>query len=149
MTSILPPGYAETPQSVTQQQQVPAPWQQRRVGYTAIPKPMYQGLLTGSSTTLYTAPGLNPQGSVHPLAEVRRIVICNTDSSARTITLYVVPSGGSAGDSTSIFKAFSIAANTTLIVPVETLIPAAGTLRGFADTTNKVTLTVSGVELLI
>lgn len=118
----------------------------RGVGYNVVPKQLYQGLLAGTSATLYTAPtGATPQAQRTRITE---IVIANTHNAALAVTLYVVPSGGSAGDSTTILPAVSIAANTTWREPFSTIIETGGTLRGFAGTADKICLTVSGEDLV-
>lgn len=120
--------------------------------YTPIPKQFYIGQLTASSTTLYTAPSApaiaNPVGS-NPKAIVRCISICNTDSLARTVTLYLVENGGSVADNRAITKAVSVPANETWILDnVYYVIEASGTIRGLASVANVVTVTISGDELL-
>lgn len=120
--------------------------------YTVIPKQFFIGQLTASSTTLYTAPATatvsNPVGS-NPKAIVRCISICNTDSSARTVTLYLIESGGSVADNRAITKAVSVPANETWILDnVYYVLEAGATIRGLASVTLVVTVTISGDELL-
>lgn len=115
-----------------------------------IPKLLYRGQLAASSGTLYTAPAAftvaNPVG-LNPKAEIQEIWICNTDSSARTFTLYTIENGGSAADNRAIYKNKSIAANETIRISEGKLILEAGdTIRGLADSANLVTVTISGVE---
>lgn len=118
----------------------------RGVGYNVVPKPLYQGLLTGSSATLYTAPtGTTPQPQYTRITE---IILANTHNAAVTVTLYVVPSGGSVGDSTTIFPTTSIPANTRWKEKCATIINTGGTLRGLAGTADKVCITVSGEDLV-
>jgi hypothetical protein len=57
-------------------------------------------------TTLYTA-------NEHDFM-VRHLWAANIDGSARTITMHMVPEGGTASDANAICKGYSIAANTTL-----------------------------------
>ena len=119
----------------------------RTPGYNVVPKQLYIGQLGSSSGTLYTAPSNSYK--TDQKAIIRDIWVCNTDSSARTYTLYVVESGGSVADNRAIAKAVSIAANTThqynnLAIVIET----AGTLRGLASSANLVTVLVSGEEYL-
>jgi hypothetical protein len=51
--------------------------------------------LASSTTTYYTAPSL---------AQILCITLCNTDSVARAVNVYLVQSAGSAGVATSIFR---------------------------------------------
>lgn len=59
-----------------------------------------------SATTEYTAP-LNTK------AIIDKFTATNVDSGAVTITVYIVPSGGTATDSNMIIKAYSISAGAT------------------------------------
>lgn len=118
-----------------------------RSWYYEIPKLGYQGLLTGSSATLYTAPAA-PTTVPTPKARLDEIVLCNTDTSARTVTLYMVVSGGSVGDSNTLLSAFSIEPKTTLVLPMRTMMELGATIRGLADTANKVSIRLSVTELL-
>jgi hypothetical protein len=128
---------------VTRQQEIPL----RR----AYKKQFFLGMLTGTSATLYTAPAAPTNANavgVNPIAVVERVWISNTDASARTVTLYVVESGGSVADNRAVMKTVSIPANSTVDVEPDWVLEASGTLRGLADTTLKVTLLVSGTEYL-
>jgi hypothetical protein len=67
-----------------------------------------QATITNSTTTVFAPTTGNP--------EVRSLVFCNIHAStAETLTVYVVPSGSSAGDSTTIIKSLSVPAKRTLI----------------------------------
>jgi hypothetical protein len=114
-------------------------------------KQFFLGMLTGTSATLYTAPAAPTNANavgVNPIAVVERVWISNTDASARTVTLYVVESGGSVADNRAVMKTVSIPANSTVDVEPDWVLEASGTLRGLADTTLKVTVLVSGTEYL-
>jgi hypothetical protein len=45
---------------------------------------------------------------------IRHLWAANIDSSARTLTVHMVPSGGTASDANCVCKAYSIPANTTV-----------------------------------
>ena len=130
----------------------PFPIQQQRVQVTRTPKCGFHAMLTGSAATLYTAPSPtnNPTGSSFGTALLKSLILTNTDSSARTVTLYVVASGGSAADAQTIAKDMSIAAKTTyeFIYPDDTFPLNAGEfIQGLADTTLKVSCRVNVVEM--
>lgn len=114
------------------------------------PKCGARGQLTGSNATLYTAPSVtSPTGSTQG-ALLKSIILCNTDTAARTVTMYVVESGGSAAANRAILSAMSIAASTTvtLTFPDDTFPMDSGeTVQGLADTTLKVTYRINVVEL--
>lgn len=116
------------------------------------PKQGYMGQLAAASATLYTAPSLtsSPTGTATCTASLRGLNVCNCDTVSRTFTMYVVESGGSAADDRAIFKDVTIAAKTTLFFlwGADAMPMADGTtLRGFADSANKVTVRVSVEEL--
>jgi hypothetical protein len=114
-------------------------------------KQFFLGMLTGTSATLYTAPAAPTNANavgVNPIAVVERVWLSNTDSAARTVTLYVVESGGAVADNRAVMKAVSIPANSTIDIEPDWVLEASGTLRGLADTTLKVTVLVSGTEYL-
>jgi hypothetical protein len=114
-------------------------------------KQFFLGMLTGTSATLYTAPAAPANANavgVNPIAIVDKVWLSNTDASARTVTLYVVESGGAVADNRAVMKSVSIPANSTIDIDPEWVIEASGTLRGLADTTLKVTVLVSGTEYL-
>jgi phosphoribosylaminoimidazole (AIR) synthetase len=68
----------------------------------AVPEPvkLYEGVPTTSEATLYTAKA--------PV--VLRAVLCSGDATGGTISLSVVPSGGTAGATNRIAQAFPVAA---------------------------------------
>jgi hypothetical protein len=112
-------------------------------------KRLFIGMATGTAATIYTAPVAptiaNAVG-INPITEVTDLWFSNTDSSARTVTLYVVESGGSAADNRAVMKAVSIAANTVYLVQCAIILEAGDFLQVLADTTLKVTVLVSGIE---
>ncbi len=109
---------------------------------TYTPKAIYVGALAGAVATLYTA-------STSGGAIVKEIVLCNTSSLTRTVTLYVVPSGGSS-DATNEFLAQQVIdPNGTLVLALSTVMAIGDTIRGFADLANVVSLRVSGMELAV
>jgi hypothetical protein len=114
------------------------------------PKCGGRGQLTASSATLYTAPSkTTPTGSTQG-ALLKSIILCNTDTSARTVTIYVVESGGSAADNRAILKDLTIAAKTTHteFFPDDCCpLDSGETVRGLADVTLKVTYRISVVEI--
>ena len=73
------------------------------------------------------------------------VLFCNIDSAGHTISLYAYPSGGSAGDTTTIAKNVPIAAyDTWLFTGNEKLLfDTGGVLVAVCDSANKVTATIS------
>jgi hypothetical protein len=114
-------------------------------------KQFFLGMLTNASATLYTAPAAPANANavgVNPIAIVDKVWLSNTDSADRTVTLYVVESGGAVADNRAVMKTVPIPANSTIDIDPAWVIEASGTLRGLADTTLKVTVLVSGTEYL-
>lgn len=114
------------------------------------PKCGARGQLGSSNGTLYTAPSdVTPTGNTQG-ALLKSLVLCNTDSSARTVTIYVVESGGSAAANRAILSAASIPANTTvtLTFPDDTFpLDSGETVQGLASSASVVTYRINVVEL--
>jgi hypothetical protein len=108
---------------------------------------MGYGQLTNSNATLYTAPSGTIAGAASQKALLLEIWLCNTDTTARTVTIYVVESGGSAADNRAIYKDFSIAAKTSVRQECWMVLESNSTIQGLADTTLKVTYRFSGKSL--
>jgi hypothetical protein len=129
----------------------PSVIQTARTAVTTVPTGVTCGQLAGSSATLYTAPSTTtPLGGI-TRAILTSIVFCNTDSGARTITIYLVENGGSAAANRAIISGKSLAANETYTfdcghfgIPLQN----AETVRGLASAANFVTYRISVVEYL-
>lgn len=115
--------------------------------YFCNPRQLCQGQLGSSNATLYTAPATPSTMANTPTVLLTEITVCNTDSSARTFTLYVVASGGTASAANAIFYQESIPATTSRTYTKGTVLAASGTLQGLSDAASKVTYTVSGMEV--
>lgn len=101
------------------------------------------GQLTGTAATYYTCPST--------VTNTSRIAFTftNTDSAARTVTIYVFDSGGTAGVTNILTSAKSLAAGETWTCPdllLHSLNPG-DVVQAFADTTAKVAYHLSGVEM--
>lgn len=97
-----------------------------------------------SATVIYTAPSTaNQSGAVVSLAVLVDLWVANVDlTNARLFTLYVVPSGGTATDATTVIPTCSLKATESIHYgALRTLIPAGGTLQGKTDSANKITVT--------
>lgn len=123
--------------------------QQQRNQVIATPKCGARGQLGIASATLYTVPTVSNAPVSYPKAILKSIVLCNTDSSARTVTLYLIESGGSVAADRAILSAASVAAGETWVVDFGDGIPleTAETVRGLASVASKVTYRISVVEL--
>lgn len=113
----------------------------------ATPQQLYQGQPGTSVETLYTAPA-NDANTPSPTATttIGSMILTNTTTSAATITLYLVASGGTAGADNAIIYGYSLAANDTLVLSQLGLqMPASSTLQGSQGTGSAITVTVNGV----
>lgn len=108
-----------------------------QVIYNNIPTTQLGQAAAGTSVgTLYTA---NSKVAAH----INSIVICNTATTTANIYLFIVPSGGTAGPSNAIFYGNPLPGNTTLDWQGYLIVPAGGTVQGYASTAN-VAITLSG-----
>lgn len=107
---------------------------------------LYQGQPATTEATLYTAPGY-ASGSPYAAgatALAKRLIVCNTTASAATLTLYLVPSGGSASAANELFNALSVAAGATTILDIEQSMNPGDFIAGLQGTASALTVTISG-----
>lgn len=74
---------------------------------------------------------------------LKQIVICNTDTVDRTVTLAV---GSAATAANRLMSNLPIGANDTVVFDTAIVLAAGETLEGLSDTGSKVTVTVVGWE---
>lgn len=72
---------------------------------------------------------------------LKQIVICNTDTVDRTVTLAI---GSAATAANRLMSTLPIGANDTIVFDTAIVLAAGETLQGLADTASKVTVTVVG-----
>ena len=96
--------------------------------------------LTTGTVTYYTA-------GTGQFATISQATVTNTSGGAETVTIYLVPSGGSAGDSTTIVDVKSTAANATTILSelIGHNIQPGGTIQAVASANTALTIAISGV----
>lgn len=96
-----------------------------------------QATLTTSASTVFTSTGNSA---------VTTMYLCNYSGADVTVTVYLVPSAGTAGDSNIIYKTVPIAASDTYIIDTERLVLANGdSVQALASAGTSVTMTVSHV----
>lgn len=106
---------------------------------TASPARIVSGSqLTTSAVTYATA--------TNEKIRIERITLCNTTAGAITATVYLVPSGGSAGATNTVISAKSIAAGETYKCPelIGAVIETGGTLQALASANTSITIVGSG-----
>lgn len=91
-----------------------------------------------TTTTLYTVPASTK-------AIIKEILLTNTDTVARTVTLQV---GTGTAVANRILSAQSINAGASLIITLSTVLNAAETITGGASSASVVSCVVSGVEVV-
>lgn len=114
------------------------------------PKCGARGQLGSSNGTLYTSPSVSSPTGATQGALLKSIILCNTDSTARTVTIYLVESGGSAAANRAILSAATIAAATTTVLtfPDDTCpLDSGETVQGLASSASVVTYRINVVEL--
>lgn len=96
--------------------------------------------LTGSAVTYYTAPAATT-------TVIKKLLLVNTTGGALACTVYLVPSGGTAGTTNTITSAYSVAAGQSYAVPeAENMVLApAGFIQAFG---SGVTILAAGIEIV-
>ena len=98
-----------------------------------------QAVLTTGYTTQYTSSGDSAVTTIH---------LCNTSGGAIEFDLCIVPSGGSASDSTIAYKTVSIAATDSYVIDTEKFVLSNGDFIAAKDNTGSVTvITISYVSI--
>lgn len=95
--------------------------------------------LTGSTATYLTVTA----GTAFLLKE---IVLCNTDSSSRTVTVYFVPVSGSPATSNTVLPGVSVPAGSTVRFAFNTALEASATIQALASVAAVVTIRISGIQ---
>ena len=92
-----------------------------------------------SATALYTV----PDGKK---CHILRLILCNTDDTAEhTATVYLVPSGGTAGADNQLCKV-SIPADDYAVLDPAQVLDAGDSIQALADAASVVTAHGSGIE---
>jgi hypothetical protein len=106
-------------------------------------KQLFQAQLASSIGTLYTVPEVNTGR-----AKLTNLVLCNTDSAARDVTLHIVPAGGTASAANRILSAARMPADTSWLLPKrgDIYIEPGGSIQGLCSVAAVVTVTANGEE---
>lgn len=104
-------------------------------------KQLAGGTITNAAATYYTA-------AAAVKARIDAFTVTNYSGSAATITIWLVPSGGSAADTNIIVKTRSIAAGASgrILEAIGQTLEGGGTLQMQASANSAITVAVSGVE---
>lgn len=96
-------------------------------------------LATSASSTLYS-----PTSGV--TAIVKEIVLSNPTANAATVSVFLVPTGGSAGNSTAIVPGITLSGNSFVTIPLSQVLNYNDKLQALASAATTITMTASGVE---
>lgn len=93
--------------------------------------------------TATSAVSANTLSSGSGARAITTVIVCNTTASDRTVTLYAVPSGGSAGDSTMIVNTLTVPAGDTVSFDQEKMVLGTGDELKAICSASGLTATVS------
>ena len=97
--------------------------------------------LTTGAATYYTTPA-------NTRTKIEACVLTNTSGANRTVTMHLVPSGGSASASNRILSAYTVNAGASYSVDeaINQVLETGGTLQALSDGATAVSLVASGSE---
>ncbi len=90
--------------------------------------------IAGSANTLVSGSGARA---------ITTVIVCNTTASDKTVTLYAVPNGGSAGDGTMIVNTLTVPAGDTVSFDQEKMVLGSGDELKAICSASGLTATVS------
>ena len=97
--------------------------------------------LSGSNTTLYTA------SSPVTNSVIKQLLVANYSASSATVSVYLVPSGGSASNSNVILPSVAIAANSTITLDITQVMNQGDFIVASASAGTAINITISGYEV--
>lgn len=105
-----------------------------------LPKRLVDGAqLTAAAAVYYTAPA-------NSLTTISAASVTNTTATARTVTVYLVPTGGTAGAGNVVCSGRVVAPGETFNIggAIGQTLAAGGTLQALSDAATALTLVASG-----
>lgn len=105
------------------------------------PRPLAAGTLTAAVVTYYTTPAAAK-------TRIDAFSVVNYSASPATFSIWLVPTGGTAGDTNLLVKDRSIAAGASgrILEAIGQWLSGGGTIQMSASAGAAVTVTVSGIE---
>ena len=98
-------------------------------------------------STMATAPGsASYTAGVGVTTIVKQIMFSNLTSSAQQVSLWVVPTGATAGDTHIVFHSLDLAAYETMLINLSLVMAAGDSVYVGAGTASSVNFTMSGIE---
>jgi hypothetical protein len=95
--------------------------------------------LTTTNTTLYT--------STSVVSVIKEILVNNTTANSATVTVNLVPSGGSASGTNEVLSAITIAGNSTLTFKCSQVLELNDFIVAKAGTAAALNIIVAGVQV--
>lgn len=114
--------------------------------YVTIPK-QKQAQLSTTVTSLYIVPTA-PTGMPENKAILSEMLLCNTDSSVGTFSLFIVPSGGTAGVTNAVKLSETLSNSVSIRFQFRTVIEQGGSVQMKASASDKITATLTVAEML-
>lgn len=96
--------------------------------------------LTATAATLYTVPAATT-------TRVMELLICNTDTVERTITVHFVTSGGTASAANRVLSAMVVPGGGTVALGLNTVLATGDQIAALASVGAAINLLCSGTEL--
>ena len=97
---------------------------------------------------LSDTPTVLASGTTNARTRISSATFCNTDTVARTISVWLVPAGDSAGPANQIHQAYGLAAGETYTSPhLNHIINDGDQIIAQADAAGVVSVYVSGIEM--
>lgn len=103
---------------------------------------------TGPAYIANTATDIFNNSSALIFNQIKRIIVCNKDSSPRTFSLYIGATGGSAGG-TEIVKDKSLGIAETWTFPCNIKMLSTDFLSGIASAVNALVITIEREETVV
>jgi hypothetical protein len=107
---------------------------------TATIKRLFTGACPNTQTTVYTAPGSKS-------IIITSVTVHNTDTAARTLQIWIVPSGGAAGATNKLLQAV-IGTNQTFVYDKSIVLETGDFLVAQCGATNLVAMHLFGTEVV-
>lgn len=103
-------------------------------------KKLSHAQLTAAAVTQYTVPASTT-------TRVTELLITNTDTVERVVTVHFVPSGGAADATNRVLSSMSVGAGTTIKIGLDTVLMAGEFISALAGVAAVMNLRISGWEI--
>jgi len=95
--------------------------------------------LGNSAATLYTVPGSTT-------TILKQVALCNTTATNRTVSLYLVPNGGTAGVTNAVLYDVPVDSKSTIFVNMSAVMATGDFISGSASVASAVTVHSFGIQ---